>query len=223
MRKLFISGTDTGVGKTLASGLLCKFLLEQGYKVTYYKPVQTGAEEVDGRLISVDTEYVKSVCSEELQIIEPLMFRLPASPHLAAAEEDLSIDLDAIVSKVKAVNDVDFLIIEGAGGLAVPFNDEVDMAELCKRFGAELVLVCRAGLGTLNHTFLSVEYASKFGLNPMIIVSGCSSDPDVIEDDNLKMMAAKVDGRLIGKIPFTEGLDTEEFSGTNIPAVEFQV
>lgn len=207
----------------MASGLLCKFLLEQGYKVAYYKPVQTGAEEVDGKLISVDTEFVKSVSSDDLQIIEPLMFRLPASPHLAAAEESLSIDLDAIVSKVAAVNDVDFLIIEGAGGLAVPFDEEVDMAELCKRVGAELVLVCRAGLGTLNHTFLSVEYAYKFELDPMIIVSGCSYDPDVIENDNLKMMAAKVDGKLIGKIPYTEGIDTEDFSGTNTPAVEFEI
>ena len=207
----------------MASGLLCKFLLEKGFKVAYYKPVQTGAEEVNGKLLSVDTEFVKSVCSADLQVIDPLMFLLPASPHLAASEEDVYINISEIVSKIDAVDNVDFLIIEGAGGLAVPFDNEVDMAELCKRAGAELVLVCRAGLGTLNHTFLSVEYAGKFDLCPMIIISGSSYEPDIIERDNLKMMAAKVDGKLIGKIPFTEGLDTEDFSGNNIPLVEFQI
>ena len=202
---------------------MCRHLLNEGFKVAYFKPVQTGAQELDGKLISVDTEYVKSICSDELRVIEPVIFKLPASPHLAAAEEGVEIDIDALLQKAKDVDDVDYLIVEGAGGIAVPFNNSMDMAGFCQKLGAELILVCRANLGTLNHTFLALSYAESFQLEASIIISGCAENPDVIEADNLKMIEAKSGGRIIGTIPLLSGLDTEDFSGKNTPEINFNV
>ena len=221
MRILFVTGTDTGVGKTLAAALLCKSLLQQGHKVGYYKPVQTGAEERVGELVSVDTEFVKSICSTDLKIIAPLMFKLPASPHLAAECEGTQIDTESLVQKAKEVTGVDFLVVEGAGGVAVPFHDDCDMTQFCQALGAEMILVTRANLGTLNHTFLAVDYVEKHGATPSVIISGCHESPDLIEEENLKMISRRVAGRILAKIPFVEGRDTEDFSGANVPAVKF--
>ncbi|MCM8538464.1 MAG: dethiobiotin synthase [Lentisphaeraceae bacterium] len=223
MKRLFISGTDTGVGKTLVSALLCKSLLEDGHKVAYYKPVQTGSEEVDGELISIDTEFVKSICSENLRIIPSLMFKLPASPHLAAECESQVIDIEQILQTAKAVEDVDYLVIEGAGGLAVPITHDCDMAQLCARLEAELVVVARPNLGTLNHTFLTIDYAEKHSLTPLIVISGASTEPDIIERDNIKMISQKSGDRLIACVPQVEALDTEDFSGVSVPQVKFDL
>jgi dethiobiotin synthetase len=223
LKILFISGTDTGVGKTLASALLCRDLLSRGLRVGYYKPVQTGAEEVNGTFLSVDTEFVKSICSDALQVTEPLMLKLPASPHLAAQCENVAIDIEEIVQKAISTQGLDYLIVEGAGGLAVPFNNDCDMAGLCKKLEAELVIVTRANLGTLNHTFLSVDYAETFELKPWLIISGCHQDADIIERDNLMMLSEKCEGRIMGKIPQIADLDTEDFKGLDLPAVKFKV
>ncbi|MCM8531350.1 MAG: dethiobiotin synthase [Lentisphaeraceae bacterium] len=223
MKRLFISGTDTGVGKTLVSALLCKSLLEDGHKVAYYKPVQTGSEELGGELISIDTEFVKSICSEDLRIIPSLMFKLPASPHLAAECEDEVIDIDQILQTAAAVQGVDFLVIEGAGGLAVPITAECDMAQLCAKLKAELLVVARPNLGTLNHTFLTINYAESYSLKPLVVISGASAEPDIIERDNIKMITQKSGGRLIACVPQVEALDTEDFSGISVPQVKFNL
>ena len=80
-----------------------------------------------------------------------------------------------------------------------------------------------ANLGTLNHTFLSIDYAAGFGLTPSVIISGCHKNPDVIEADNLKMIAKKCNDRMIGLIPQVEGLDTEDFTGEKVLSVTFEV
>lgn len=222
MRRLFISGTDTGVGKTLVSALLCKSLLEDGHRVAYYKPVQTGSEEIDGKFISIDTEFVKSICSEDLKVIPSLMFKLPASPHLAAECEDEVIDIDQILKTAAAVDEVDYLVIEGAGGLAVPITIDCDMAQLCAKLEAELLVVARPNLGTLNHTFLTINYAESYSLKPLVVISGVSKDPDIIEKDNIKMITQKSGDRLIACVPEVKSLDTENFSGLSVPQVKFE-
>jgi len=145
MSSLFITGTDTGVGKTVVSAMLT---LNLG--LVYWKPIQSGLDE------ETDTEFVKRVTKLPDNHFIPERFRLkkPRSPHESAEAEGLEIQSnDFKLPKIEPNK----LLIEGAGGLFVPINNEFYMIDLIKQFKSSVILVCRTQLGTLNHTLLSLE------------------------------------------------------------------
>lgn len=222
MKTLFITGTNTGVGKTLASALLCRELSRES-KVAYIKPVQTGCIESGQELLAPDVEFVKLICGNKISTFCPVKYKLPASPHLSAAEENSRIDEETLVKDIEAfckADSYDFVIIEGAGGITVPLNSEFDMLDLCKRFTSEVIIVTTTQLGTLNHTKLTIEYAKSHGIECSVIISGCSGNPGVIEKDNIKLISEMVDGRVLFKIPDIEGLDTESDTMVSLPSIK---
>ena len=222
MKNLFITGTDTGVGKTLASALICRELMSQGYKVGYMKPVQTGCIEKNGELISPDAEFVKKICGEELQYCSPYSLKLPASPHLASEQEGIHIKPLTIFNTLNQFSEsgsFDYIVTEGAGGLAVPLNKDMDMAGLCKMLFGQLIVVSTVKLGTLNHTKLTLEYAKSHGLECSVVINGCTAKPDVIEQDNIKLISKMFDGKVLCKIPYFEGLDTESEADLELPVI----
>lgn len=162
MKKLplsfFVTGTDTGIGKTVVSSLVT-----QGLNATYWKPVQSGLQE------ETDTEYVKRVTDlPERQFIEET-YRLnePLSPHASAAIDGVEIDLH----KFELPDfETDHLVVEGAGGLMVPLNDEYMIIDLIKYLNLPVLLVSRSELGTLNHTFLSLEALRSRGIEILGVV-----------------------------------------------------
>lgn len=143
--KLFVTGTDTGIGKTLISAMLMSSL-----DATYWKPVQAGLDE------ETDTEFVKRVSEVADEQIIPERYRLatPMSPHGAA-------DIDGVQISLNDFSLPDFktkhLIVEGAGGLWVPINWKESILDLITQFDIPVLLVARSELGTLNHTLLSLE------------------------------------------------------------------
>ncbi|MEZ5909315.1 MAG: dethiobiotin synthase [Hyphomicrobiaceae bacterium] len=144
--RLFVTGTDTGVGKTVAAAWLTLAL-----DAVYWKPVQTGAGE------DCDTTTVRQVTGLPDERFPPNAVALPEplSPHEAALRAGVVISPEAIVDATPATARP--LVIEGAGGVLVPLTDDVMMVDLAKRLGATAVLVCRTTLGTINHTLLSLE------------------------------------------------------------------
>lgn len=144
MRPLFISGIGTEIGKTIASAVLVENL-----QADYWKPIQSG--ELDNS----DSMLVERLISNKKTIIHPEAYRLtqPFSPHKSAALDGINIDLDKIILP-KTENR---LIIEGAGGLMVPLNDQDLIIDLIKKLDAEVILVSKNYLGSINHTLLSVE------------------------------------------------------------------
>jgi dethiobiotin synthetase len=138
--KIFITGTDTNIGKTIVSSWLC---LHTGYD--YFKPIQTGIIE------GSDSETVKNLSGSKIHK-EAYVFKEPVSPHLAAHLENRSIDSRNIKLPIG-----DNLIVEGAGGLLVPINKEDLMIDLIKQFAIPVVLVASSRVGTINHTLLSLE------------------------------------------------------------------
>lgn len=145
----FVTGTDTGIGKTVVSSILTK-----GLNASYWKPIQAGLEE------ETDTEFVKRTTQVSEEQIKPERYRLqtPMSPHGAAAIDEVQIQLkDFILPEY----DTDNLIVEGAGGLMVPINDSDMIIDLVAYLGLPVLLVARSTLGTLNHTFLSLEALRK--------------------------------------------------------------
>mgnify|MGYP001372119259 CR=1 FL=1 len=156
---LFISGTDTGVGKTVVAAVLMT-----GLDAIYWKPVQSGC--IDGS----DREWVqlKSGLPPERFAAEAYRLSLPLSPHAAAAHDGVAIDLEAITPPAVAPGRA--LIVEGAGGLLVPLNDDSLMIDLAVRLGLPVLLVARSGLGTLNHTLLSLEALERRRLGVVGVV-----------------------------------------------------
>lgn len=148
MRKYFITGIDTNVGKTF-----CAAVLTEALQADYWKPVQTGIIE------GSDTAAISTLISNSKTKIhkEAYTFSAPVSPHLAAAIESKTITLDKIVLPQTANN----LIIEGAGGLLVPLNRTEYVIDMAKKFDAEVVLVIRNYVGCINHALLSIDYLLK--------------------------------------------------------------
>ncbi len=142
-KPIFITGIGTGIGKTIVSAVLVEKL-----KADYWKPVQAG--ELDNS----DTKKVKELVSNNISVFHPETYRLtqPFSPHKAAALDNLTIEPEKIIVPKTSNN----LIIEGAGGLMVPLNNNFLMIDLIKQLGAEVILVSQNYLGSINHTLLSV-------------------------------------------------------------------
>ena len=151
---MFVTGTDTGVGKSVASAWLVRRL-----EAAYWKPVQSGLEE------ETDPEFVRRVADVDAGRIHPCAFALPEplSPHEAARRAGVRITLAAILERQPDAEGP--LVVEGAGGVMVPLNDEGEMMiDLMAALGLPVVVVCRTTLGTINHTLLALEALRRRGL-----------------------------------------------------------
>jgi len=164
-RPLFVVGTDTGIGKTVVSAILLRHALAQG-SAKYWKPVQTGNDS-DSRTVSVLTG------TGDEHFLQPLYeLPLPASPHEAAEDSGIQIEPQEIrqaLKKHRSALSQTTLIIELAGGLLVPYTLKNTQADLLQTIGAPLVLVARSGLGTLNHTLLTLEALRTRHLEPLAL------------------------------------------------------
>ncbi|ULQ57724.1 dethiobiotin synthase [Flavihumibacter rivuli] len=152
-RPIFITGIGTGVGKTMAAAVLAEAL-----EADYWKPVQAGEED------GTDRQWVGDRLSNSRSVIHPEAYKLklPASPHIAAREEGISIRVEDIVSRCPVTPNR--LIIEGAGGLLVPINGKAFIADLILALNARVVLVSRNYLGSINHSLLTAEACKTRGI-----------------------------------------------------------
>ncbi len=156
---IFITGIGTDVGKTLIAAIITEAL-----QADYWKPIQAGY--ADG----TDAELISSLLSNPVSIIHPESYKLqtPASPHIAAAKEHITIDLDVLIKDAEDIMNKTGekpLIIEGAGGLLVPLSNELMVADLVKKINAKIILVSRNYLGSINHSLLTAAYCKSNGLN----------------------------------------------------------
>ena len=200
----FITGTDTGVGKTLVAAALCRADRQAGRTVLYAKPVQTGLE----RAQAGDAAFVAAAA--KVPVVECLRFPEPLAPAVAAERAGAVIDVGALLTDLEKAGDgFDRVVVEGAGGLLVPLWDDVTMADLAEALGAGLVVVTRPGLGTLNHTALTLEAARTRGL-PVdgLVISGWPADPGITEQTNLERLSAMAP--VLGLLPNYPGLDTAD-------------
>ena len=161
---IFISSTDTNVGKTYTSILLAKYLIKKGVKTGYLKPIETGCERINingsSDLQPSDAKLVKNILKldDDIDLICPFRFENPLSPYDAMKYEKKIIDIDKIKdSWVKLTNKYEVVIIEGAGGLLVPVTKDFFMIDFPSLFNIPCLLVSDNKLGTINHTFLSIN------------------------------------------------------------------
>jgi dethiobiotin synthetase len=195
MTRFVVTGTDTGIGKTVFSAGLAGML-----GARYWKPVQSGLEE------ATDSEVVAELSGAEI-VPEAYRLKLPVSPHQSSAEEGIVIDTDALTPPEGP------LVIEGAGGLLVPLTRQVLYIDVFARWGLPLVLGARTALGTINHTLLSVE-AIRARAIPLLGVAFLGEANDETEGIIVEKAQVKRLGRLPPIAPLARGRLAGVFSKT---------
>jgi dethiobiotin synthetase len=178
MRGLFVTGTDTGVGKTIVSASLLAAMAASGEPVGAYKPVVTGLEdpqEITARgAWPADHELLAMAAGMDPEQVTPLRFGPAVSPHLAARLSGEQIDPERLVASAHAVADASSgdrtLVVEGVGGLLVPLCDDYAVLDLALALALPLVVVARPGLGTINHTLLTLRAARSAGAEVCAVV-----------------------------------------------------
>ena len=211
----FITGTDTGVGKTAVAAAMAQRLRKEGKRVAYYKPVQTGVRPGEPG----DAQFVAAATG--IEVHEGQRFAPALAPSVAAEEAGQEVRYEGLLKTGrKLAGATDVLLVEGAGGLLVPLTIKHTMADLALDLGlaveTELVIVVRPGLGTLNHTALTLEVARGRELSVAgVVVARWPADPGVLELRNLELLSemAPILG-LLGEVP---GLDTAAPGPVDLP------
>lgn len=215
-KAVFITGTDTGVGKTAVTAALAALLLEKGFLTGVIKPFQTGTE-LDGLS---DAEFIYGFLGRDcvLSEVSPCRLKVPLSPCRAAEIEGVDIPLEDIIEHTRDyISRNDVTLIEGAGGLCVPVTKSYMMADLAVDLDAPMVIVARPGLGTLNHTALSLEYARQRGARVLgVVINGFPEPADVASATNPAVLRDVFSVNILGVLPLLPGLDVEGGSSSEL-------
>ena len=194
----FITGTDTGVGKTVVSAILAK-----KYNAHYYKPIQCGLNKNGHK----DSDVVQNIFNDVSIIKETYFFKNPLSPNIAAKKENVNIE----ISKFFKIDKFDHpIVIEGAGGLQVPIDETTFMSDVISYFNLPTILVSRTQLGTINHTLLSIEILKKRKINLAGIVFSGDENKETI--NTIMRFGAGIYGKeinLISIIPFLKAINSD--------------
>ncbi len=211
-KQIFITGTDTEVGKTTVSEAISFLLKENGYTVGYYKPVETGCEEKCN-----DAYSLSKITGQELTEILSFSFKNPVAPLVAERIEKKRISIKKIIEDFSFLKiKYDYLIVEGAGGILVPITKEngkiytyLDLVSLVE---IPALVVSRAGLGTINHTVLTVEALKNKNIKIKgIVMNGFSGENEISENTNPQIVEEMTNVSVIAKIlksqnPFEESV-----------------
>ncbi|MEO1767008.1 dethiobiotin synthase [Thiobacter aerophilum] len=203
-RGVFVTGTDTGVGKTLVATALLRRGVQAGLKCVGMKPVAAGCERVGASCVYQDVEALIAASNvvAPREAINPYRFPEPVAPHLAAAASGVSLDIEVMADRFRELAArADLVVVEGAGGFLVPLDDETTLADLALRLALPVVLVVGMRLGCLNHTLLTAEAIARRGLRLAGWVAN-RIDPQMARfEENLATLRARLALPLLGVLP----------------------
>ena len=207
---LFITGSDTGVGKTVVAGAIAAAIKAQGLDVGVMKPIATGAKEIDGKLVSEDVRFLKGISgsSDSDDLVNPICFKPASAPTLAASENGTTIDLSQIWQAFEELKKKhDFVVVEGIGGLLVPIDDKLFVADMVSKMDLALIITSKHCLGAINHTLLTVECAKSRNLRTKGIIINMLKDGD--GKDFVNEIKKHSTSPILGTIPFDGNVSVE--------------
>lgn len=212
LRGVFVTGTDTDVGKTWVAAGLTAALRQQGVQAVYFKPVQSGCPREGDRLIPTDARFARTLAglAEPLEVLTPIALGLPLAPGVAAAQEGVAIDLGRIAAGLKDLAArYEFLVVEGAGGLYVPLiGTQFLVLDLIRWLNLPLAVVAKSGLGTINHTVLTVKSAQAAGIEVAgVILNRYPENPGLAAATNPGVIEALTGVPILGRLPEVADLD----------------
>ncbi len=205
----FVTGTDTGVGKTFIAGALLHAFAKAGKSVVGMKPVAAGREQ--GGWPDVEALKRASTVRAPAQLVNPYAFDPAIAPHIAAELAGISIEIEAIARAYAELSQLaEVVVVEGVGGLLVPLNARQTVADLAKQLGLPVVLVVGMRLGCLNHALLTWRQIEARGLRCAGWVANCIL-PDMLElEANVRALKARLACPLLGIVPFSRTPDPAE-------------
>lgn len=209
-RGYFVTGTDTGVGKTLIACALLHGLREQGLKAVGMKPVAAGCARTAQGLINEDVELLRAASAGSLprEAVNVYAFETPIAPHIAAAREGAHIDLDLILQRFGHLSeDGSCVVVEGAGGFLVPLTDSQSFADLAVRLGLPVVMAVGMRLGCINHALLTAEAIARRRLRLAGWVANRVHPEMACFEDNVESLRVRLDAPLLGIVPFLVSSD----------------
>jgi dethiobiotin synthetase len=202
MNGLFVTGTDTNVGKTIISSGIAAVLKEKKIDVGVFKPLLSGVSREDS---ASDTSLLKQLSQTSLtyEEITPFEFIEPLAPYVAGKLEGKIVGIEEVLSHWEKIRRKhEFFIVEGAGGISVPLGEHFLVSDLIKAMQLPIVIVARSNLGTVNHIFLTVQYAKSLGLTVAgIVINGISDHPNLAEQTNPKLIEELCGVPILGITP----------------------
>jgi len=206
-KRVFITGTDTDVGKTFVSVKLLNMMREKGLNPGYFKPVATGGILHNGHLVSEDVLTVKNNTSitDDDHFINPVLYKLGAAPRIAAETAAEIINLVEIDNAYKNLcHKYESFIVEGIGGIYVPLTEQVSVIDLIKKWNLPVILVSKAVLGNINQTVLSLKALQNEGVNIIgIIVSYVTKEyPGIAVEKSFQIIEEMTKVKVLAKFPY---------------------
>ena len=224
---IFITGTDTGVGKTLVAASLAAYLRDRGYRIGVMKPAETGCPERDGMLIPEDAVRLKeaSGCAEPIEKICPYRFAEPLAPSIAAERVGQRVDVDLLLTTYGEMSaQYDITLVEGAGGLMVPLLPSYTYADFARVSKLPLLVVAANRLGVINHLLLTLEHASCEGLSVLgYVLNRLSSETSVAAETNREVLSGLTAVPCLGDLPFMETAETRKTFSFDLFEQEFEI
>ncbi len=214
-KSLFVTGTDTGIGKTTVSCIIAASLRRRGLRVGVFKPAETGCSGGNPALGRVPEDVLKlkyfSGCELPVETLCPYALREPLAPMVSARIEGVCVDLDRIEDchrRIAAAHDV--TLIEGAGGLLVPLAEGASFVDVARRLGAGTLVVVGNRLGAINHALLTVRHAQSVGLDVVgYVLNQLHAEMDLAASTNIDVLAEML-GPALGVVPYVPGLDLSD-------------
>jgi len=213
MTSLFVTGTDTDVGKTFISAALIGLLKKKGLRVAAMKPIASGCNTTEAGLRNDDALQLIQYANVDLpyDIINPYAFQAAIAPHIAAQQNNINIDLNKIKQNFELIQQQsDAVVVEGAGGWLVPINNTQTMADLAKILNLPIILVVGIRLGCINHALLTVEAIKQSGLPLMGWVAN-NIEINAQSEQIVSMLKLKIAAPLVAEVPFlsTQGMTVD--------------
>ncbi len=213
INSLFIAGTDTDVGKTVASKAILQAAASKGLTTIGYKPVASGSDRTDQGLRNTDALHLMKVATQELpyEDVNPYALELPASPHIAAKHDNVVIDYNVLSSKLNQLKSkADFVLVEGAGGWRVPVSDTDCLSSWVKQEKLPVVLVVGVKLGCLSHALLTAESIEADGLELVGWVANRVNPGTEHYAEIIQVLESRINAPKLGEIPYVPSAKRSE-------------
>jgi len=220
----FIAGTDTEIGKTLIASAMLHALTKTGVRSAGMKPVAAGAVLRDGVWHNDDADILAAEASVALpqELTTPFLLQQPTAPHIAAAQENRTIELSHILSCYRQLTAMaDALVVEGVGGFRVPLNEREDTADLAQQLGLPVVLVVGLRLGCINHALLTVEAIAARGLRLAGWVANTADAHMLNGDANIAALSSRIAAPLLGHVPRMDALPAKALTAAAASRLNF--
>lgn len=211
----FITGTDTGVGKTWSTVALMRYFSHQGKTVVGMKPVASGCVEQNGRLRNADALLLQQYASRPIpyEQVNPYALQLPVSPHIAAAKSNQIIRFETVITAFETLTmQADIVLVEGVGGWRVPLNEQQDIADLAATLNLPVIVVVAIRLGCISHARLTCEAVQASGVPCAGWIATCLDKDMLCRQENIRTLRRSLPVPLLGVLPYAETADFDLFA-----------